>query len=263
MINKLKKQLNLQTLQFSNDLTKGHLTSKDGFVKAKEYKLSPKQTAKKLVSSFVTLPDIVEKVEVAGGGFINIWLKNAFLLEMLNTISSNIKPSLNLDSVNTKKKVMVEYTDPNPFKVFHIGHLLPNIIGQSLSNIFEYLECNVKRASYQGDVGMHVAKAIYGIQKLGGIYQVENKSLKEKIEFLGKAYALGAELFEKNNDAKKEIQVLNKKIYTKSPSVLDVYNLGKKWSLEKFEEIYKRLGTKFDYYYFESDTGKVGLKVVK
>jgi len=260
MINYLKKQLNLQTLEFSKDLSKGHLTSKDGFVKAKEYKLSPKETAKKLVSGFVTLPDMVKEVEVAGGGFINIYLTNRFLLEKLKTVGAEQNQT---PQVGPKKKVMIEYTDPNPFKVFHIGHLLPNIIGQSLSNIFEYLGYNVKRVNYQGDVGMHVAKAIYGIQKLGGLKQVENKSLEERIEFLGKAYVLGADLFEKNNDAKKDVKELNKKVYLKSSSILYEYDLGKKWSLEKFEEIYKRLGTKFDYYYFESDTAKVGLEVVK
>ena len=60
------------------------------------------------------------------------------------------------------KKVIIDYTDPNPFKEFHIGHLMNNTIGESLSRIFEFEGAKVKRVCYQGDVGIHVAKAIWG-----------------------------------------------------------------------------------------------------
>ena len=58
---------------------------------------------------------------------------------------------------------MVEYTDPNPFKEFHIGHLYSNSVGESISRIYGAIGSDVKRADYFGDVGMHVAKSVWGL----------------------------------------------------------------------------------------------------
>ena len=62
---------------------------------------------------------------------------------------------------------MIEYTDPNPFKPFHIGHLMANAVGESISRIIEYSGADTIRANYQGDLGLHVAKAIYGLKEYG------------------------------------------------------------------------------------------------
>ena len=81
------------------------------------------------------------------------------------------------------KKVIIEYTDPNPFKEFHIGHLMPNVIGSALANIFGWNGAEVKQVNYQGDVGMHVAKTLWKGD-----------------------YVLGAKAFENDPEAKTEIQ---------------------------------------------------------
>ncbi|KKS40999.1 MAG: Arginine-tRNA ligase, partial [Candidatus Gottesmanbacteria bacterium GW2011_GWA2_42_16] len=128
-----------------------------------------------------------------------------------------------------KKQIVFEYTDPNPFKVFHIGHLMPNLVGQAFSNIFEYLGADVKRVNYQGDVGMHVAKSVYGILKLGGLDQVKNKSLQIRAEFLGKAYVLGTDDYDSNEKAKTEIIKINKAVYKIAQDNL----LDKKYQDEK------------------------------
>ncbi|MEK9178202.1 MAG: DALR anticodon-binding domain-containing protein, partial [Patescibacteria group bacterium] len=94
------------------------------------------------------------------------------------------------------------------------------------------------------------------------IQSLEQKSQKEKAEFLGKAYAEGAKAYE-NENFKKEIDELNKKIYEKDKSIWDLYEKGKKWSLDYFDSMYKKLGTKFDKLYFESEAGEQGLKIVK
>jgi len=147
----------------------------------------------------------------------------------------------------------VEYTDPNPFKELHIGHLMSNAIGESIARIIGSQGANVIRANFQGDVGMHVAKAIFGLIKL----KKENFS----IEDLAKAYSFGATEFEEN---KQEITDINKKIYNRSDSQInDIYDKGKKISLDYFETIYKKLGTKFDEYFFESETGVVGKELVE
>ena len=93
------------------------------------------------------------------------------------------------------QKVLFEYTDPNPFKVFHIGHLMSNAIGESLSRLFEFSGAEVKRANYQGDVGMHIAKSIWGVftkleQESMTLDDLEQKLLPDRVAFLGQAYAL-------------------------------------------------------------------------
>ncbi len=191
-------------------------------------------------------PDDVERIELAGPGFINFFLKKEFFKKSLEEIidkGENFGKSTHAKGV----KVMVEHTDPNPFKEFHIGHLMPNVIGSAISRIFEWNGAEVKQANYQGDVGLHVAKAVYGM--IGGARD---------------PYPVGSKAYEESDDAKSQIQEINKQIYDKSDDRINhLYDTGLKSSLDKFEEIYKKLGTKFDYYFFESETAPIGKKIVE
>ncbi len=201
-----------------------------------------------------------DRIEAVAPGFINFWLSKDYLI---NSLSEPQFPEKTLSG----KNIMVEFTDPNPFKEFHVGHLYTNTVGEAISRILEANGAIVKRANYQGDVGMHIAKSLYAILQISNlksqISNLGNKSEKEKAEFLGKAYALGARAYESDEKAKKEIEELNKKIYAKDKAIMPLYEKGRQWSLEYFETIYKRLGTKFDYYYFESEVGIEGLELVK
>jgi arginyl-tRNA synthetase len=226
-------------------------------------KQSPVEFANKMADSLKTQP-YIEKLEVAGPGFINFFIKPEILLNEVENILKKKKIDLGLPA----KKVTVEFTDPNPFKEFHIGHLFSNIVGESISRLLEATGATVKRANYQGDVGMHVAKTIWGIprtlEQTGETFEDQRKKpLKARAFFLGQAYSLGAEQFEASEEVKKEVADLNKKIFERDPQVYPMYEEGRKWSLDYFEEIYKRLGTKFDFYYLESEVGKVGQKIVE
>jgi arginyl-tRNA synthetase len=160
------------------------------------------------------------------------------------------------NSYVSNKKIMVEYTQPNPFKPFHIGHLMSNAIGESISRIVEFAGADVIRANYQGDVGPHVAKAIWAMMK-----KSENTFTAE---IIGECYVDGATLYESDPNVKKEIDELDKKIYEKSdPEINKLYDLGRKVTLDAFEEIYKILGTKFDRYYFESEMAPSGVDIVR
>lgn len=238
----------------------GDYSSNIALIAAKILKKNPFDLAQEIVKKLEVSSqklEVVDKVEAVKPGFINFYLSNKYLI---NALSKPQSPEKMLSG----KNVMVEFTDPNPFKEFHIGHLYSNTVGESVSRLLEAMGANLKRANYQGDVGMHVAKTIYGLQKSN--ITVENlgeKSLQEKIKALGEAYAFGAKAFEGSDVAKKEIEELNKKIYAKDEAIIDLYEKGRQWSLEYFETIYKRLGTKFDFYYFESEVGINGLKLVK
>jgi arginyl-tRNA synthetase len=195
----------------------------------------------------VRQPSGVEKVELAGPGFINFYLSQDFFKESLGEIVEK-GDQFGKNDILDGEKVMVEHTDPNPFKEFHIGHLMTNVIGSTLARIFQWNGAEVKQACYQGDVGLHVAKAVWGTLK------------GETIN----PYAFGNKAYEESEETKKEIQEINKKIYERSDENINkIYNEGKKLSLEYFNSIYKRLGTQFDYFFFESDGGKVGKEIVE
>ena len=238
------------------DLSHGDYSTNVALILGKKLQESSRQVGEKIVAELVKdlIPEI-DRIEIASAGFINFHLSRKFFSDSVAEIVAQ-KDSYGRNDHVAGYKVMVEYTDPNPFKEFHIGHLMPNVIGESISRLIEFSGAEVKRANYQGDVGLHVAKAIYGMKQAGA------DSFTPKT--LGEAYARGAKAYEENEDAKKEINEVNKKVYDRSDSDINaLYDLGRKTSLDEFEKIYERLGTKFDYYFFESETGSVGKKLVE
>jgi arginyl-tRNA synthetase len=153
------------------------------------------------------------------------------------------------------RKIIIEYTQPNPFKELHIGHLVNNAVGEAISRLLETQGAEVKRVTYQGDVGLHVAKSIWAIQNLGLDFT--------HISDLGKAYAHGDSMYVSDEAAKAEITVLNKKIYEKSDEKVNaLYDKGRALSLAHFEVIYKRVGSHFDHNFFESESAPIGKKIV-
>jgi arginyl-tRNA synthetase len=241
------------TLEYPADMKNGDYSSGVAMQYAKQTGMAPRALAEKIVAAMGTIAGVA-KIEIAGAGFINFYLTSQAVAKSLEEARADEKWGANKNLAG--KKIMVEYTDPNPFKEFHIGHLMSNAIGESISRLLQFSGAEVKRANYQGDVGPHVAKAMWGIAKLG-----VNPS--DAID-LGKAYAAGAQAYESDVAAKAEIDSINAKIYDKSDARLnDLYATGRKASLEHFEEIYALLGTKFDYYFFESATAPKGLEIVK
>ncbi len=204
----------------------------------------------------------IEKTEVAGAGFINFTLSHEARVAEVSRAATD--DAWGKNNLYDGKKVMVEYTDPNPFKAFHIGHLMSNAIGESIARVLEVSGAKVVSACWQGDVGLHVAKALWGIQRDVAHLPQESNSLEVKSAFLGGAYVAGATAYDDNADAKAEIDAINKKVFDRSDAELhDLYAKGRAWSLEHFAEIYKTLGTHFDYYFFEGTEGRDGEKIVR
>jgi len=121
----------------------------------------------------------------------------------------------------------------------------------------------VIRTNYQGDVGMHIAKCLWGIKariKKGGESLFEKLTLQEKIQLLGKGYSEGQTAYEEDENAKLEIIEINKQIYVQDPRIKELWTTTRAWSVEYFEEMYKRLYSHFDRCYFESEVHEQGLK---
>lgn len=261
------KNLNIEVnniaLEHPENLKNGDYSTNVALAIAKSVKTSPKELAEKIVKeiSRLNLDKNIEKVEVAPAGFINFYLSRRFFGRSIEEIL-NKADDVGKNDILINKKIMIEYTDPNPFKPFHIGHLMTNAIGESMARILEHSGAEVSRANYQGDIGLHVAKSIYGLLK--------NEKLQDKsgthnlqAENIGRAYALGSEALENNEDMKKEIEKINKKIYDKTDKKInEIYDWGFEVTMEAFEDLYKMLGTKFDFYFLESQMADLGREIV-
>lgn len=226
-------------------------------VYAKQVGESPRDIAQKLADALSGNIDLVSGVEVAGPGFLNFTLDRSYYSEVLRTAREAGEQWGKNDSW-AGKKVVVEYTDPNPFKEFHIGHLFTNAVGESIARLFMMNGAQTKRVNYQGDVGLHVAHAIWGMQQLA-ITAESDFSAKD----LGKAYATGATAYKENEDAASEIRSINKLVYSREDETINaLYDAGRKVSLEYFETIYQVVDTQFDDYFFESEAGPKGKQLV-
>jgi len=260
------KNLGIQDADFSiehpEDFKNGDYSTNVAMACAKKIGINPKELSEKIkVEIKNNLPKEIEKIEIAGPGFINFYLSREFFADSINEILKQ-KENWGKNKILENKKVMVEYTQPNPFKPFHIGHLMSNAIGESISRIVEFSGAKTIRANYQGDVGPHVAKAIYGLITFG--MPDKSKTVSEQAQYIGECYSKGSNLYDTDENAKKEIDIINKKVYNKSDDEINkIYDWGRKTTLDAFEEIYKLLGTKFNHYFFESEMAKIGEKIIR
>jgi arginyl-tRNA synthetase len=252
----------LKKLSFSGDgfvvehpenISHGDYSTNVAMIVAKEGKTNPLNVAEKIKDVLEKI-EFVEKITVAKPGFINFHLSQSFFVKSLQLVL-NEKENFGKNESLKKQKIVIEYTDPNPFKEFHIGHLMSNAIGESLSRIIEWNGAEVKRACYQGDVGIHVARAV--------AYKLKNGVEWQSAEDVAHSYAEGSKLYDASDEFKSYVVEINKKIYDKQDDEVNkAYDLGRKLTLEHFEELYRILGTKFDFNFFESTTGEFGKALV-
>lgn len=205
----------------------------------------------------------IDKVEAAGN-FINFYLSKEFFERSIKEILDSGE-RVGQNDLFKDQKIIIEYTDPNPFKEFHIGHLMSNSIGEAISRVIAAHGAEIKRLSYGGDVGLHVAKAIFAVlvDKVE-TEKIKNASKTEQIKFWAKAYVWGNNQYEDNAEAKEKIDSLNKVIFEKSdPEINELYDWGREISIEYFLEMFEKLDTHFDKNIWESEVTDDAIKAVE
>ena len=241
------------SVEGSDDKAHGDYSSNIALVLSKKLGKAPREVAELIRGKIKS--DLFSKIEVAEPGFVNFFIADKIFTDNLKKIGKNYGKGKDLQG----KKVMIDYTDPNILKDFHIGHLMSNSVGESLSRIFEFQGAKVKRVCYQSDVGISVAKAVWG--------KMQKPELSWSEAYVYGSQAYGEELNPTSPElrgARKEIVVLNKKIFERSDKEVNkLYDSGKKWSLAQFDKIYKKLDTKFDYFILESQVSGLGKKIVE
>ncbi len=202
------------------------------------------------------LGEAAQKVEVAGKGFVNITLSREAVTFALAEADAKGE-SWGKGKSEEGQRVMIEYGNPNPFKEMHIGHMMGSIVGEALSRLIENEGAVVMRDTFGGDIGPHVAKALWALQKAGNI---EPTTAKE----IGEAYAVGSHAYETDRDAEKEIDALNQALYAGTDAgLMSLWKRGREVSMEEFRRLWQILGTKFDFEFFDSDTTTGGIRVVQ
>ena len=226
---------------------------------------APLKLAKELHKSPIQIAEEIEqkgkqKVLITPPGFLNFTLSDEFLSSKINDLSKDFNENIISDDFKGKT-VICEFSDPNPFKVLHVGHLYTSVVGDSISRLFEYAGAKVIRANFGGDVGLHVAKTMYILQ------QKPFDNLE--IEDIAKCYVEGTAAYDDDEEAHQAITKLNKEIYKinaenkHDTDLAKLYWKGRELSYDYFNEFYDSIGVKFDKYYPESTVAALGLKTVK
>src|SRR3990167_11549426 len=146
-------------VDFATDEQFGDYSSNIAMILAKELMKNPKIVAKEIKEKIIEYKDakILEKVEVAGPGFINFWLKNDILINNLITIDRD-KENYGKTTHPKVKTAIVESSSANIAKPFTVGHLRSTIIGDAIANLLEFIGFQVFRDSHIGDWGTQFGK---------------------------------------------------------------------------------------------------------
>lgn len=224
----------------------------------------PREVAEEIATALRDRP-MVKEVTIAGPGFINIRLNDEALLAGLEK-----KAARSLEGVN----YVLEYSCPNAFKELHTGHLYQTIFGDIVARLLETAGATVHRTSFGGDVGLHVAKCLYGMQ--AALAERSPKSLDEvdsspfvRARWISQCYVRGAKAYEENETAKEEIIALNQAIYALHEEnehlseLAQLYWTTRQWSFDYFAAFYGLIEVDTMKYYPESQTAPVGLAIVR
>ncbi len=223
---------------------------------------NPRQLAEQILSE-LTHPDI-KSAEIAGPGFINLTLTDKAIAAAVN--ASFAQP---LEG----KKLLVEYSDPNPFKPLHAGHLYTTIVGDVIARLVEAAGGSVTRLNYGGDVGRHVGISMWAIiRTLGGEYpdKLNNVPEADRPAWLGARYVEGTAAFELDETAKAEIISANKHVYElhaasdRDSPFARIYWTCRQWSYDYFTVLYQQLQVApFDRFIPESEVTPLGISTVR
>ncbi|MDP1780184.1 MAG: arginine--tRNA ligase, partial [Anaerolineales bacterium] len=156
------------------------------------------------------------------------------------------------------ERVMVEFSQPNTHKAFHVGHLRSAILGDSLARIVDFAGYDLVRANYPGDIGLHVIRWLWAYLKFHNGEEPET----DITNWMGKVYADAAKKLEENPELEAEVRALYARWDQRDPEIFALWKKTRQWSLNGFDQIYNQLDVGFDKYYFNSEEEQPGKEIV-
>lgn len=197
----------------------------------------------KILKADKRLSEICDKIEIAGPGFINFWLKKDILINNLKQIDTD-KENFGKSVKGKGKTVVIDYSSPNIAKPFGIGHLRSTIIGQALYNLYEELGYEVVGDNHLGDWGTQFGKLIYMIN--------EERVEKLSIETLEKLYVKFHKLAESDPSLEEKAREWFKKLEEGNTEAKNIWQKCVDISIKEFDRVYQMLGVKIDFTFGES-----------
>ncbi len=230
---------------------------------APEVKVNPRIIAEQICNELsASCSEVISSAQVVNPGFINILLTNKYLVKLLEP-----RPI----PANTDQQIVIEYSDPNPLKILHVGHLYTSVIGDTIANLLALDGNKVHRVNFGGDIGRHVAMNIAVIMQRieNDISNLNKIKEEEQAKFLSECYIEGNRLYQEDQAFQAEVQELNKTIYdiainNKNDSLLaEVYWTTRKWSYQYFAKFYGLFNIQFEKFYPESSVAKLGVEIIQ
>ncbi len=227
--------------------------------RAKGLKVNVPQRAQEIthgIAKNLELSEAFERVE-AVKGYLNIYFSNKiYAMRIIDAVLSEKERYGRGKS--SGQRVMMEFSQPNTHKAFHVGHLRNVILGNAVCNILDSAGHDVIRANYLGDIGLHVIKWMWCYLK----YHNGEMPSGDITRWMGDLYAEASRRHEDEPDAEGEIRALFARWDRRDPDVVALWERTRQWSLDGFDEIYRTLNVKFDHLYFESEVEDSGKEIV-
>ncbi len=226
---------------------------------AKAEKKSPVEIAKAFASR---LERGLIKEARAVGPYLNLFLDQE---RVMREIITNVLEEAEEYGADKKQqeKVMIEYSQPNTHKAFHVGHLRGTSIGEALARILRHRGYEVVQANYSGDTGMHVAKWLWCYQHYHAGEEAPEEP-GERARWLASIYVEAVKRLEKEPEAELAVRELNRTLDEgKDEKLMKLWQRTRQWSIEAFERIYEELGAHFDVWWFEREFEARGKELSK
>jgi arginyl-tRNA synthetase len=203
------------------------------------------------------IPDGFERVESVKG-YLNLYfLPPEYTRKVVDAVLAD---GAHFGAGETKNlRVMVEFSQPNTHKAFHVGHLRTLMLGAAVSNILEFAGWEVVRANYIGDIGLHVMKWMWNYLT----HHNGEEPGKDRIRWLGEIYTEADNLFQSDPEIEKAVRALFQRWETHDPDLVALWEKTRRWSLEGFDDIYRLMDVKFDHVFYESEEEEAGKGIVE
>jgi arginyl-tRNA synthetase len=222
-------------------------------------KLNVNQHAQEIaegIAAAIGTPAGFERVE-AVRGYLNLYFSSAdYARRVLDSVLDQGSRFGSGERVG--QRVMVEFSQPNTHKAFHVGHLRSAILGDIVSRILEFAGYDVVRANYPGDIGLHVIKWLWCYMN----YHRGERPDKDITRWMGDIYAEANDRLAENPEFEADVRALYARWDRRDPEVVSMWEETRQWSLDGFNDIYDLLKIHFDVYYFNSMVEQPGKKIV-
>lgn len=227
---------------------------------AKGLKINPTEAANALVLKLSAQKKLKKYfLEIkAAGPYLNFFINSEYLANRVISAVKKNKKNYGSNKLGARKKIMIEYSNGNTHKEYHVGHLRNVAYGDAINRLLSANGYEAIPVSYINDFGIHVAKTLWNWQR--------NKKFEESDEdkgyLLGKCYSEASQELADHPENKEKVVAIMKEIESRKGASYQLWQETRDWSIKYFNSIYNELGIQFVHIFYENEFIDSGLKLV-